>query len=43
MTGLRWLAAEAGVPLLAVAVATLAALAPRCSSPQRRGDLLAQP
>jgi putative ABC transport system permease protein len=44
VTGLRWLAAEAGVPLLAVAVATLAALAPALQAYRSDvADLLAQP
>ena len=44
VTGLRWLPAEAGVPLLAVAVATLAALAPALQAYRSDvADLLAQP
>ncbi|MGP1682079.1 MAG: FtsX-like permease family protein [Giesbergeria sp.] len=44
VTGLRWLAAEAGVPLLAVAVATLAALAPALQAYRSDvADLLTQP
>ena len=44
VTGLRWLTAEAGVPLLAMAVATLAALAPALQAYRSDvADLLAQP
>ena len=44
VTGLRWLPAEAGVPLLAVAVAMLAALAPALQAYRSDvADLLAQP